>query len=162
MSEKKEPRYIAASGRIAENGVNALAEKHITGGSMILMYTGRFVCAAQQEIADTEHLLEARIFTEQAELKIMRQTIGTDFTYRLTDDTRLTEEDYLDEAYFLDIDSRHSAGTEYTATGGGRYTLPAANAAKLRIRNYITYTEDGIAQITDFRAVRYLGGDANG
>ena len=51
---------------------------------------------------------------------------------------------------------RKSDGFEYTATGGGKYSLPVENAEKILIRNYISYDSQGIAQITDYRLVEYL------
>lgn len=68
--------YIADFGS-AEN-VNDIIEKNISGGNMILMYTDRFECCVQKKIEDTAHLLEARIFTEKAEIKIMRPTKEND------------------------------------------------------------------------------------
>ncbi|MBR1556021.1 MAG: hypothetical protein IJ644_11615, partial [Oscillospiraceae bacterium] len=66
------------------------------------------------------------------------------------------EYDYIPEDQYLDIDTEKSSGTSYIATGGGAYTLPVEDAEKIRIRNYISYDEQGIAQITDFRIVQYL------
>lgn len=152
------PSYISESGVIAAETLNALAAEKISGGSMILMYTDRFRCLPQQEIEDTAHLLEARIFTETAELKIMRPCAEGDFFYRLIDDRNVSPELYLEETQYLDVDDKRSSGTQYTATGGGTYTLPVENARRLLIRNYISYDAEGIAQITDFRAVAYLTG----
>ena len=151
--------YIAKSGMIEADAVNALIASEISAGNMILMYTDRFQCVEQQDIPDLAHLLEARIFTEQAELKIMRPTMDCSFSFRLIDDTGLSEDLYLEEDQFLDIDSKRSSGTNYIATGGGQYTLPIEHAKKVRIRNYISYDTEGIAQITDFRVVKYLGGE---
>lgn len=146
--------YIADFGS-AEN-VNDIIEKNISGGNMILMYTDRFECCVQKKIEDTAHLLEARIFTEKAEIKIMRPTIADAFTWRFIDDTKLSDDAYLVEDQYLSIDSTKSNGHDYTAIGGGKYTLPIENAEKVRIHNYISYDEQGIAQITDFRVVKYM------
>ena len=151
--------YIADFG-LAED-VNAVIEQNISGGNMILMFTDKFKCCPQQKIEDTTHLLEARVFTENAEIKLMRPTITDKFTWRLIDDTKLSPDDYIAEEQYLNINEKihekESSGFEYTAIGGGKYTLPLENAEKLRIHNYISYDEQGIAQITDFRAVKYLG-----
>ena len=64
--------------------------------------------------------------------------------------------DYIEEKHYLDIDEKKSDGFEYTATGGGKYSLPVENAEKILIRNYISYDSQGIAQITDYRLVEYL------
>ena len=155
-------KYIKEDGTVDEHGVNALISRTMNCGSMILMYTNGFRCAPLGEIEDCAHLLEVRVFHETAELKIMRPTIGDMFHYRLIDDTSLTVEQYIDEDHYLDIDEKRSVDNSYTATGGGTYTLPVANAKKIRIRNYLIYDEQGIAQITDFRAVKYLGGESDG
>lgn len=147
--------YIADFGTTED--VNAVIEQNISGGNMILMFTDRFECCPQQTIEDTVHLLEARIFTENAEIKLMRPTIADKFSWRLIDDTKLSPEDYITEDQYLNINEEKSSGFSYTAIGGGKYTLPLENAQKLRIHNYISYDKQGIAQITDFRAVKYLG-----
>lgn len=151
--------YIADFGSAED--VNAVIEQNISGGNMILMFTDKFKCCPQQKIEDTAHLLEARVFTENAEIKLMRPTIADKFTWRLIDDTKLSTDDYIAEEQYLNINEKihekESSGFEYTAIGGGKYTLPLENAEKLRIHNYISYDEQGIAQITDFRAVKYLG-----
>lgn len=146
--------YIAEYGVVTED-INLFINKKIQGGSMIAMYTEKFECTVQQSISDVEHLLEIRIFTNEKELKIMRPTMEDDFSYRLIDDT-LSEYEYIDEEHYLDIDTEKSTGTEYIATGGGKYTLPVENAEKVLVRNYISYDEQGLAQITDFRVVKYL------
>lgn len=144
--------YIADFGTAED--VNAVIEQKISGGNMILMFTDKFVCCPQQKIEDTAHLLEARIFTENSEIKLMRPTIADKFTWRLIDDSKISV-DHIPEDQYLDI--AKIEGFDYTATGGGKYTLPIENAEKLRVHNYISYDEQGIAQITDFRAVKYLG-----
>lgn len=152
MTAKK---YIADFG--SDDNVNEIIDRNISSGNMILMFTDRFECCPQQKIEDTAHLLEARVFTENAEIKIMRPTIADKFSWRLIDDIKLSPDDYIIEEQYLSINEKFSSGTSYTAIGGGKYTLPIENAEKLRIHNYISYDEQGIAQITDFRAVKFLG-----
>ena len=86
------------------------------------------------------------------------------FTWRIIDDSRFREalsgdETFEDRTYteqqYLDIDSTKSFGRNYTATGGGHYTLPVENAEKLEIRNCV-YDDNGILKIVDFRIVRIL------
>lgn len=148
--------YIAEYGAVTED-INLFIGRKIQGGNMIAMYTEKFECSVQQSISDFEHLLEIRIFTDEKELKIMRPTMEDYFSYRLIDDT-LGKYEYIDEKHYLDIDTNpeKSTGTEYTATGGGKYTLPIENAERVLVRNYISYDEQGLAQITDFRVVKYL------
>lgn len=151
--------YIAKPGTAAPDDLNALIAAEISGGNMLLIYTDRFLCVQQQEITDPAHLLEVRVFNDEKELKIMRPSVDCDFSYRLIDDTAVPDEMHLDEVQYLDI--AESSGTQYTATGGGVYTLPGENYKKVRIRNYISYNPEGIAQITDFRIVEFLGGEAD-
>lgn len=146
--------YIAECGAVTGE-INSFIEDKISGGSMIAMYTEKFECSPQGRISDEEHLLELRIFTDEKELKIMRPTMDDEFSYRLIDDT-LGEYEFIDEKHYLDIDTKKSNGTEYTATGGGKYTLPLEDAERVLIRNYISYDKQGLAQITDFRVVKYL------
>ena len=146
--------YIADFGSAED--INTIIEEHICSGNMILMFTDRFECCQQQKINDTAHLLEARIFNENSELKIMRPTITDIFSWRFIDDTKLSIDDYISEDQFLNINEKESTGFDYIAIGGGKYVLPLENAQKLRIHNYISYDEQGIAQITDFRSVKYL------
>jgi len=146
--------YILEQGAVSGD-INALIAEKISGGNMLIMDTEKFECTPQKEIEDISHLLEVRVFTEKKELRIMRPTIADAFTYRLIDDTA-GDYDHIDENQFLDIDTEKSSGTSYTATGGGAYSLPIENAEKVQIRSYISYDEQGIAQITDFRIVKYL------
>jgi len=85
----------------------------------------------------------------------MRPTIADEFRYRIIDDSKM-KSDYIEEKQYLDIDETKTKGFHYTATGGGKYKLTVENAEKIVIRNYISYDEQGVAQITDFRLVEYL------
>lgn len=151
--------YAAKTGTAVPDAVNALIAAEMQGGNMLLMYTDRFLCVPQQEVSDLAHLLEVRVFSAEKELKIMRPSMDCDFSYRLIDDAAVPSELYIDEDQYLDI--AKSSGTDYTATGGGTYTLPVADAKKVRIRNYLCYNSEGIAQITDFRIVAFLGGESD-
>ncbi len=148
--------YIADCG--TDDDVNAVISEKISGGNMILMYTDKFVCMPRQTVSDTEHLLEARVFTEYAELKIMRPTIADKFTWRLIDDRKNPDTDKIEERHYLSIDKKRSYGKRYFAIGGGEYELPVENAERVLVYNYISYDNQGIAQITDFRVVKYLVG----
>ena len=113
-----------------------------------------------------EHLLEARVFNDKSEIKIMRGTIADNFYFRLIDDSKLDSEQnskpdseqYIDEMHYLDIDldNKNTSGNNYVTTGGGYYSLPVADAERIKIRNYISFDEQNIAQISDFRVVKFL------
>ena len=150
-----ERNYISENGVAETDRINELVSCNIKNGNMVLMYTHKFECAPQGDITDISHLLEARIFTKEKELKIMRPTIADEFRYRIIDDSKM-KSDYIEERQYLDIDETKTKGFHYTATGGGKYKLTVENAEKIVIRNYISYDEQGIAQITDFRLVEYL------
>ena len=141
---------------VTENEINKLISEKISGGNMILIFTDKFVCSEQEEISDTAHLLEARIFTDSAELKIMRPTIADSFSWRLIDDEKNPYQDIMDEKHYLSINEKKTEGKTYYAIGGGSYTLPIENAERILIRNYISYDDRNIASFTDFRVVKYL------
>lgn len=138
---------------------------------MLLMYTSGMVkCVPAAEITDIPHLLEARLFSVNAELKIMRSSIDRDFSWRIIDDNafkakcdnssfdRIYENCTLEEIHYLDIDSTKKSDdpTVYTATGGGKYTLPEGGLERVMIRDYICYDDNGIANIADFVIVKFL------
>lgn len=156
--------YIKSSG--TADDINKTISEFITDGNMILMYTNRFICCQQQEISDVEHLLEARVFNDTSEIKIMRGTIADNFYFRLIDDSKPDSEQnskpdseqYIDEVHYLDIDldNKNTSGNNYVTTGGGYYSLLVADAERIKIRNYISFDEQNIAQISDFRVVKFL------
>ncbi len=115
---------------------------------------------------DINHLLEVRVFNKESETRIWRNSISEDFKVRTLDES--DPRDTIEETQFLDIDTtktRQDAdqyGTiEVVSTGGGKYRLPAElydDDAKLKIKNYIQYTDEGIAKIVDYRVVEIVKG----
>lgn len=104
---------------------------------------------------DPSRLLELRAYNRQAEIHALRDSIapGTPLTVRIVDDEGLLPEPYLDEIQYLDIDEKTRQGNFQSSIGGGRYRLPVAAARFLKIRNYVSYDEDGLAHVSDFRIV---------
>ncbi len=151
-------QYTASCGIAGD--VNDTIKKYVSYGNMILMYTDRFLCCGYQKADDIDHLLEVRVFNRDSEIKIMRPTIDDEFYYRFIDDTQLESSAYIEELHYLDIDTEatksYGSVNDYVTTGGGRYSLPVENAEKVRVRNYISFDEQNIAQITDFRVVEFL------
>lgn len=103
-------------------------------------------------------LLEARIFDEEKEWRLLRGDIGKEmFILRSLEDAE--NMDYYDEEQYLDIDEKRSKELfekehKVRATGGGIYTLPFPDYrnVKIKIRNYIDYyKETGQAYIRDWR-----------
>ncbi len=162
--------FVSDYGSVSESDLASVLGK-IKARYMLLMYSAGMVeCVSAGEIKDVGHLLEARLFSEDAELKIMRPTIGSDFSWRMIDDNRFKEfcdnsafdktfeNCTLDEKHYLDINSEltEKGSTIYTATGGGRYVLPEGGLEKVLIRDYIYYDDNGIANIADFRIVKFM------
>lgn len=162
--------FVSGCGSASQSKLTDVLEK-IKAKYMLLMYSAGMVkCVAAGEIEDIEHLLEARLFSESAELKIMRPTIGCDFSWRIIDDNEFRkfcdnsafdktfENCTLDEKHYLDINSdlTDKNSSVYTATGGGRYVLPESGLEKVLIRDYIFFDDNGIANIADFRIVKFL------
>lgn len=137
-------------------------------GIIYALYTDKLTCG--DIVTDTENLIEVRIFNSKSEVKFSRTSVNKDFKFRIIDDEYIKEslkneeDDFLKEfdnrkiedIQYLDIDKTKSNGRTYTATGGGKYTLPFENAEKIKIYNYIDYDENGIAYIKDFRIVEII------
>ncbi len=162
--------YISEYGTVSETEVLSIAEKYMKSNfSVYAVHTNRFYCGNEIDI-DVKRLIELRIFSEQAELRISRMNIGADFYWRYIDDDAFNtalknvrneflsklENRIYDEKHFLDIDSKKSGGFNYTTTGGGSYSLPIEDAEKIKIRNYLDYDQNGIAVISDFRIIGFL------
>lgn len=157
--------YLCGHGTANEADIRSIAEEYLHSGcNVYALHTDHFYCGTELLI-DEKHLIELRIFDEDSELKITRLNIGAEFSWRYISDTEFQKriesenDEFLrefsnrvyDESHFLDIDANYTNGTSYTATGGGKYTLPVENAEKVRIRNYLEYDDDGILYIADFR-----------
>lgn len=162
--------FISKYGAATESDLLTVAEKYLYDDcGVYAVHTDHFYCGSELNI-DVKHLIELRIFTANAELKIARLNIGEDFRWRYIDDSAFEQslsdvtDDFLcqfsnrtyDEEHYLDIDTTKSNGFCYTTTGGGEYTLPIENAEKIKIRNYLEYDENGIVMISDFRIVGFL------
>lgn len=157
--------FICENGRVDENELAALLNEKVQPGMTAYRQytTGIFCDVSTGSIDDAAHLLEIRLFSENAEIKASRPETGMPFTWRMIDDDRFkaalgNEGTFEDRTYteqqYLDISSTN--GRTYTATGGGHYTLPIENAEKLEIRSYCIYDDNGILKIVDFRIVRIL------
>lgn len=162
--------FIHEYGTLTEFDLLVVAERYLHEGCTVYaVHTDHFYCGAELKV-NVKHLMELRIFSANDELKISRLNIGQPFQWRyINDDTfkqliSAQEDDFLqkfsnriyDEEHYLDIDATKSEGVNYTTTGGGRYTLPVEYAEKIKIRNYLTYDENGIVIISDFRIVGFI------
>lgn len=158
--------YIKDNMSVKEADIINETEKF--SGTVYAMYTDRLTCG--EKITDSSLLLEVRIFDEDFEAKFSRADINSDFLCRVIDDNHFRkilsesevnfentfENRILDDCQYLDINSELSSGCNIRTTGGGSYTLPFENADRILIRNYIDYSDNGIAEITDFRIVKMI------
>lgn len=129
------------------------ADREITGGTL------------PEAIPDMGKVTEIRAFDKNKEIWLHRDSLGTDFYCRETDDRDLSKEDYFDETQLLDIASVFTVNdgkTTFTSTGGGRYTLPVGPKENaVVIRNYLSYNEKtGRAEARDFRVLGFTTAEA--
>jgi len=155
--------FITGRGTEDENGLAARIGSLAGGGEFYAyrQYTTRIICERYNgEINDAAHLLEIRLFNDKCEIRAVRSALGKAFSWRVIDDSKLTDEELKDITYseiqYLDIDSTKSRGTNYCFTGGGSYTLPIENAERIELRHYGFYDENGLFTLSDFRIVRIL------
>ncbi|WP_044975909.1 CRISPR-associated protein Csx19 [Ruminococcus sp. HUN007] len=160
--------YVKEIRKVKADDIINEVKNQCEGSYIYAMYTDSIKCVTCDDIiTDPSKLLEMRIFNADCEIKYSRPDINQEFICRIIDDhcfkskleslTDEFEKDFknriLDDTQFLDIDTTKSSGKTYITTGGGEYSLPIEDAKKLKIRNYIDYSENGIAEITDFRIV---------
>lgn len=135
-----------------------------TAGVACFKWDGRLCApldADENDKIDYAHLLELRVFDESSELHALRDAMGRPFSWRFIEDCE-SDVDFaactITEDQYLDIDARRSntAAGEYCGTGGGFYSLPAPDACKIRLRNYIDFDEENMARVVDFRIVKFL------
>lgn len=129
-------------------------------GYAVLMYTDKFdVVEYPCEIKDEDKLLEIRIFNKVCEYRMLRGSVGEEFSYRYLDDN---EKEYFEDYQRLDIDATKGKndGKVY-ATGGGQYSLPIdlaleGNDLFIKIHSYVKYDDNGLAYIDDWRLVDFV------
>lgn len=165
--------FISEYGTALNDEVKFVCQK-VRAENMLLMYSAGMVkCVPCGEIQDVEHLLEAHLFGNGKELKLMRSTIDNLFCWRIIDDEefksrcdgssfdKIYENCVLEEVHYLDIDkTRQNVNSAiYTSTGGGNYVLPESGINRVKIRDYICFDDNGIANIADFIIVGFLKED---
>lgn len=147
----------------------------------IAFHTDRFSAGWETALQDelTDSLLELRLFTDSAELRLFRTAISHPFQLRVADDCALKSnleklesedsflkkaENYVHTVYqVLDINQkwapyvnkeRDAKGCRLLCTtGGGHYALPLQGEETLaRVVNYLTYDEKtGVCSAADYR-----------
>ena len=142
----------------------------------LMFYTDRFVPVLSAN-PDYGHLLEARLFTKDAELWLHRTCIGLLFAWRTADDDVLAQqvkqrkpdffanpENYrLISEQKLDIDLQASpkgSGPEgcklLQTTGGRTYALPISDENAVRLVVYLDYDAKGVCRQKDFRYAGFI------
>ena len=117
----------------------------------------------QDKDIDVSKLLELRVFNENAEYRLIRPTIDTEFYERIKEDTdNIRSEEYYDQWMYLDIDTKKSGdGREVYSISGGKYELPVNQQydLQIKVRNYIDYDEYGQVKAADWRLAGFGKGD---
>lgn len=166
--------YIKESRTVPEAKAAELIQAQLHSGVIVYaVCTDRFCCGITFDPSILPHLLELRLFDENAEMRLRRCGIGRDFQMRIIDDVlfqdRLKDEpdDFLrcfenrifTEVHYLDRDTAKKNAldsTDYITTGGGHYSIPFPGADRVVLRNYLDYDEEtGILHVTDFRLVGF-------
>lgn len=165
--------WIKDSGTIKSDLVNEIVKKiNVKNAKYIAMMTDKFTSGTNlsEDIFNgiKDRLLEIRVFCEEYELLITRGYLGEDFTWRIAADyyeengQKKTVDNFIEEEHFIDINEEYSG--EKLENGnlgimsivGGRYELPIESERKVKIRNYFTYDENGIAKVVDFRICSFI------
>ncbi|MBQ8121480.1 MAG: hypothetical protein IJ172_11985 [Ruminococcus sp.] len=146
--------YIKEKGRANENELNALLERFKSDDAkMLCIYSNRFACTAYQQITDTAHLVEVRMFDAKGEFKAVRGNICGDFAWRYLSG----QSDYMySEIQYLDIDEKKTTSSDYVSIGGGHYEMPDKDYDRVEIKHYGEYDDNGIVTMTDYCIVRLL------
>ena len=156
-----------------EEFLKIMKNQNIDNGFVLAFYTNEKISIESYEKFENRfdddkinHLLELRFYNKSKELKIWRNSIIEEFTFRVLDEN--DERDSFIEKQFLDIDNKKTTKsndfTKLTSTGGGQYTIDSSvdcNNGVLNIINYIKYTQEGLAKIVDYRILGIEGGGSN-
>jgi len=129
---------------------------------VMLLYIDAFECIKREDLrqVDVKRLLEMRAFSEAKEFYAYRGGIGEGFEWRIAISDGLAEhEDYLIQYHFIDINEKKIDGhctsdgnPIFYTTVGGQYSLPIdVDKKRVRIMEYITYDDNGMARIADAR-----------
>ena len=139
-------------GLLDESGIDAkISEFGLENAGRIAIHSNKH--GVKAEVKDAGQLLELRVFDSNRELRLMRNTLGAQFFWRLAEGIFDNERTFsLYETQLLDKDDKHSHGCEYKSTAGGIYELPGNGYSQVHIVNYFTYDEEtGNLQYADFR-----------
>jgi len=134
--------------------------------SIAAYFTDHADFIASLDNLDVSSLLELRIFNADCELRAYRSMVNEAFICRFFRDSDFAQDEIMEELQYLDIDSTHKVVPspangmyEYKTMNGGSYHLPVSNAEKIKIRSYLMYNEENIAQVYDYRFVEIIAKD---
>ena len=166
-------QWVRASDKCSQEEISTIAASAAAQTApfkyLIAFCTDRLVTANAEHLdkvlADADHILELRIFSERSELRFFRSMMGSAFKYRLADDKDVDPECMLESIQKLDVDTSNPprgeanfGGVLVRSTGGGVYELPVSGAAYVKLVRYIRYNEDdGMAGEADFRVKDFIG-----
>ncbi len=169
MSENKYP-WISASG--AGNDA-PLKDFHGKKDYVLVYFTDAFLAGwADQMLAEAESnmgkLLELRVFNENRELWLHRSSLGAPFAWRLAAEEGIKPEEKdkycFETRQLLDLGEGPDAepafdddGLRVLRTEAGRsFKLPITEKERyVRIMNYVSYDEDGVANTADYRLMGF-------
>ena len=143
-------QWIKACGQCQETEIASIIwEQNISLQYYLAGYTDRYdsgmVCADIWNDMDCHRLLELRAFGREQEILFIRTCIGTNFKWRVTDDTGLRETDYIDTDQYID------GNTECDKD------LPLQDGQNaVRVRAYIEYDDNGMAFVSDHRVCGFI------
>ena len=154
--------------KIDENAFCEILSELAKGRTLVAYFTDRADCVTGISAEEVKKLLELRAFNETSEFYACRSLTDAPFVCRFIDDggMPMDDETHMLETHYLDIDTdrtynphrkENSGMYEYQTMTGGVYHLPAANADRVQLCNYITYDNaESIAQVCDYRFVKFL------
>ncbi len=155
--------WILDKGSISGKDIIGLVNRYFTDDYYYLAGCTDSFCSGTKDLTSflekkNEVLLELRVFTEDKELFLFRSILGHDFSWRITSDDGLDNNDYIDYRHYIDINSdserTYMSGDRRNiiSTVGGEYSLPIKEHENMvRIRAYVSYDRNGIGKIADHR-----------
>ena len=181
MSGASDWLWIRESGSCSASELPALARSFTQSQDRAAaFYVDRFQAAnrgyVEKLLESVETLLELRIFREEAEFLARRTDLSAEFSWRIADDDALKKNfgdavkarHVMETRQILDISpdylpyrtgERDAFGCrKLRSSVGGHYALPLDDGKDygyVRIVNYVSYNQDGIAGVADFRIVGF-------
>lgn len=131
----------------------------------IAMYPDSFCSGRYNGGLKLDTLLEARIFNDNMELLVSRNSIKEDFSWRIASEQGTEGSDkYCFEQYqIIDINAEKSGEPmedgciNIMSTVGGQYRLPITmDQKRIKIITYVDYDKNGMAYVADDRICSFV------